>query len=88
MLRKVGDLNYILSTPDRRSKIRLCHINAEAEKLVNKNFGNLNICLHSNFVCLFVYGARKCQGTVSDSLSCMAVRLGGGLNDSAKEGPG
>lgn len=28
VLKKVGDLNYILSTPERRSKTRLCHINA------------------------------------------------------------
>ena len=28
VLRKVGDLNYVVSTPERRSKTRLCHINA------------------------------------------------------------
>ncbi len=28
VLKKVGDLNYILSTPDRGSKTRLCYINA------------------------------------------------------------
>ncbi len=28
VLRKVGDVNYIFSTPDRRSITRLCHINA------------------------------------------------------------
>lgn len=28
VLKKVGDLNYILNTPDRRSKTRQCHIHA------------------------------------------------------------
>lgn len=31
VLRKGGDLNYILSTPDRRFKTRLCHNNALKE---------------------------------------------------------
>ena len=28
VLRRVGNLNYVISTPDRRTKTRLCHVNA------------------------------------------------------------